>query len=101
MKMVSGVRLDGLSWLILENEKGFVRCRTRQAYLSVAKSELELEDLELENVELGRRIAAKKGSLDLKSKLVKTSASAVTHAQAVAISGNSVQFDMNLNQMPL
>jgi len=101
IKMVSGVRLDGLSWLIMEDEREFVRCRAGQAYFSVTKSELELEDLELENMELGRRIAAKKGSLDLKSKLVRIPASAVTHVQAVPISGNSVQLDMNLNQMPL
>lgn len=101
IKMISGVRLDGLSWIIMEDEKELVRCRARQAYLSVTKSELELEDLELENVELGRRIAAKKGSLDLKSKLVKISASAVTHTQAISISSSSFQLDMNLNQMPL
>ncbi len=101
IKMISGVQLDGLTWLIMKDEKEFVKCRARQAYLNVKKSELELEDLELENVELGRRIAAKKGSLDLKSKLVKVSASAVTHAHAVSISGNSVQLDLNLNQMPL
>jgi hypothetical protein len=100
IRMISGVHMDGLSWLIMEDEKEFVRFRARQAYLNVTKSELELEDLELENVELGRRIGAKKGSLDLKSKLVKISASAITHAQAVSISGSSVQLDMNLNQMP-
>jgi hypothetical protein len=99
--MVSGVRLDGLSWLIMEDEKEFVRCRARLAYLNVTKTEMELEDLELENVELGRRIAAKKGCLDLKSQLVKISASAVTHAQAVPISGSSFQLDMNLNHAPL
>jgi hypothetical protein len=101
IKMVSGVRLDGLSWLIMEDEKEFVRCRARLAYLNVTKTEMELEDLELENVELGRRIAAKKGALDLKSQLVKISASAVTHAQAVPISGGSFQLDMNLNHTPL
>jgi len=101
IKMISGVRLDGLSWIVMHDEKEFVRCQARQAYLSVTKSELELEDLELENVELGRRIAAKKGSLDLKSKLVRIPASAITHAQAVPISGSSVQLDLNLNHAPL
>lgn len=101
IKMISGVRLDGLSWIVMDDEKEFVRCQARQAYLNLTKSELELEGLELENVELGRRIAAKKGSLDLKSKLVRIPASAVTHAQAISISGNSVQLDMNLNQIPL
>jgi hypothetical protein len=101
IKMISGARLDGLNWLIMQDEKEFARCRAKQAYLNVSKSELELEDLELENMELGRRIAAKKGCLDLKSKLVKISASAVTHAQAVPVSGGSFQLDMNLNQMPL
>jgi hypothetical protein len=61
----------------------------------------QLEDLELENMKLGRRIAAKKGSLDLKSKLLKISASAVTDAQALSISGGSFQIDMNLNHAPL
>jgi hypothetical protein len=101
IKMISGVHLDGLSWLIMEDEKEFVRCRARQAYLNITKSELELDDLELENVGLGRRIAAKKGCLDLKSKLVKISASAVTHTQAVSVKGNSIQLDLNLNQAPL
>lgn len=101
IKMISGARLEGLNWLIMQDEMEFVRCRARQAYLNVMKSEMELEDLELENVELGRRIAAKKGSLDLKSQLVKISASAVTHAQAVQISGGSFQLDMNLNHAPL
>lgn len=101
VKMISGVHLDGLSWLIMEDEKEFVRCRARQAYLNITKSELELDDLELENVGLGRRIAAKKGCLDLKSKLVKISASAVTHTQAVSVKGNSIQLDLNLNQAPL
>jgi hypothetical protein len=100
IKMVSGVRLDGLNWLIMEDEKEFVRFRARLAYLNVTKSVLELEDLELENVKFGRRIAAKKGSLDLKSQLVKTSASAVTHTQAISISSGSFLLDMNLNHAP-
>lgn len=101
IKMVSGVRLDGLNWRIMEDEKEFVGCRARLAYLNVAKSVLELEDLELENLALGRRIAAKKGCLDLKTKLVKISAAAVTHAQAVPVGGSSLQLDMNLNHAPL
>jgi hypothetical protein len=101
IKMISGVQLDGLSWLIMKDEKESVKCQARQAYLNVKKSELELEDLELENMELGRRVAAKKASLDLKANLMKISRSSITQAHSVAISGHAIQLDMNLNQIPL
>jgi hypothetical protein len=101
IKMISGVRLDGLQWLIIKDEKESVRCQAKQAYLNLNKSELELEDLELENVELGRRVTAKKGSLDLKANLIKIARNSITQAHAVAISGPAIQLDMNLNQIPL
>ena len=101
IKMVSGVRLDGLSWVIKDGEKEYVKCLARQAYLNVTKSELELEDLEFENVELGRWIAAKKGSLDLKTNIVKIPKSSITQTHAVSLSGHAIQLDMNLNQIPL
>ena len=99
--MFSGVRLDGLSWVIKDGEKEYVKCLARQAYLNVTKSELELEDLEFENVELGRRIAAKKGSLDLKTNIVKIPKSSITQTHAVSLSGHAILLDMNLNQIPL
>jgi hypothetical protein len=101
IKMVSGVRLDGLQWLIMKDEKESVKCQAKQAYLNLKKSEIELEDLELENLENGRRIAAKKGWLDLKANLVKIPKSSVTLAYAISISSHTIQLDMNLNQIPL
>jgi hypothetical protein len=101
IKTVSGVRLDGLSWVIKDGENEYVKFLARQAYLNIAKSELEMEGLEIENMELGRRISAKKGWLDLKASLVKIPKSSITHARAVSISSHFVLLDMNLNQMPL
>ena len=40
IKIVFGVRLDGLSWVIKDGEKEYVKCLARQAYLNVTKSEL-------------------------------------------------------------
>jgi len=93
--------LDGLSWVIKDGEKEYVKCQAKQAYLNLKKSEIELEDLELENLENGRRIAAKKGWLDLKANLVKIPKSSVTLAYAISISSHTIQLDMNLNQIPL
>ena len=98
--MISGVQLNGFRWLIMKGEKEFFKCRAQNGYFNINKSELQLNDLELENVELGKRIAAKRGVIDLKSSLVKIPTSSIRQSNGILIGGHAIQLDMNLNQIP-